>query len=125
SRVEGELGDFSAALRSARQAVSLVEKLVSEETAYLYDLACHHALCSSTVSAGKQEPAKQEAAEARRSGAAAVKALRQAVAAGYDNAHQLKTDPRLAPLRKREDFQKLLGELVGQAFQPDSERKPK
>jgi hypothetical protein len=37
--------------------------------------------------------------------------LHQAVAKGYQNAPSLKIDPDLAPLRPREDFQKLVQEM--------------
>ena len=33
------------------------------------------------------------------------------IASGFDNPYKLRTDPRLEPLRKREDFQKLVHEL--------------
>jgi hypothetical protein len=37
--------------------------------------------------------------------------LRQAIAKGFKNVEQLKNDPKLAPLRTRKDFGKLLEEL--------------
>jgi serine/threonine protein kinase/Tfp pilus assembly protein PilF len=37
--------------------------------------------------------------------------LRQAIAKGFNNVEQIKNDPKLAPLRTREDFAKLLEEL--------------
>jgi hypothetical protein len=41
----------------------------------------------------------------------AMEFLHQAVARGLQNAAQIKTDPDLAPLRPREDFQKLVQEV--------------
>ena len=41
----------------------------------------------------------------------AVQALRDYVASGFDNPHKLRTDPALEPLRKRDDFQKLVRDL--------------
>ena len=41
----------------------------------------------------------------------AIKALSEYIASGFDNPYKLRTDPRLEPLRKREDFQKLVHEL--------------
>lgn len=41
----------------------------------------------------------------------AVRALRDYVTTGFYNPHRLRTDPALEPLRKREDFQKLVGDL--------------
>jgi hypothetical protein len=67
------------------------------ESCHLYDLACHLALASTLHG---PEPAEQ-----------AVRALRCCVAAGFDNLLLLRTDPALEPLRKREDFQKLVHDL--------------
>src|SRR5262245_59559133 len=91
-----------AALSSGHGAVAILEKLSKDEPAYLYDLARYRALCGSLLIAGKKEPP----AEAARCYADAMEALRKAVAAGFDNAHQLRTDPYLAPLRSGEDFRK-------------------
>ena len=52
----------------------------------------------------------------------AVQALRDYVASGFDNPHKLRTDPALEPLRKRDDFQKLLREL--EAVPPRREQTP-
>lgn len=53
--------------------------------------------------------------------------LRQAIAKGFNNAEQLKNDPRFAPLRNREDFGKLVEELErknkSQSKQSDHEKK--
>jgi serine/threonine protein kinase/tetratricopeptide (TPR) repeat protein len=108
SRLQNQNGDTVSALGSAKKAVILVEgKLVRGENAYLYDLACHQALCSSLANLGKSGPN----AEADRYAAAAVEALQRALAAGYEDVYKLKTDSALAPLRARADFQKLLQEL--------------
>ena len=40
-----------------------------------------------------------------------MKALADFIASGFDNPYKLRTDPRLEPLRGREDFQKLVGDL--------------
>jgi hypothetical protein len=79
----------------------MVEKLAADETAYLFDLACHRALLGSLLD--------RKGTEAERNAAAAVAALQQAVReAGYDNAHQLKTDTRLALLQMRAGFDEVL-----------------
>jgi tetratricopeptide (TPR) repeat protein len=111
ARIQKELGDSAAALRSARQAVAIVEKLVPEETAYFYELACHRALCSSLVGLGKKELTSEETADGQKYESASVDALRQAIAAGYDNTYKLKSDPSLIPVRARDDFKKMLDEL--------------
>jgi hypothetical protein len=46
-------------------------------------------------------------------GDAAMKLLRDAVSKGYKDVVHMKKDPDLAPLRPREDFQKLVAELEG------------
>ena len=43
----------------------------------------------------------------------AMKMLRDAVARGFKDAAYMKKDTDFAPLREREDFQKLLAELEG------------
>jgi tetratricopeptide (TPR) repeat protein len=75
----------------------LAEQLSRQEPCYLYDLACHLALASTL-------PGN----EGRDTAGRAVAALR---ASGFDNVHQLWTDPRLEPLRGRADFQRLVHEL--------------
>ena len=40
-----------------------------------------------------------------------MKAIADFIASGFDNPYKLRTDPRLEPLRNREDFQKLLQDL--------------
>jgi tetratricopeptide (TPR) repeat protein len=92
-------------LRSPGSAASLwaaiAEWLGRLEPCYLYDLACHLALASTLPGAnGWPNPADQ-----------AVWLLRGSVASGFDNPHKLRTDPALEPLRKREDFRKLVRDL--------------
>jgi hypothetical protein len=71
------------------------------EPCYLYDLACYLALASTLPGKnGRPDPADQ-----------AVRLLCCSVATGFDNLHKLRTDPALEPLRKREDFQKLVHDL--------------
>jgi hypothetical protein len=67
------------------------------ESCQLYDLACHLALASTLPG--------PEAAEQ------AVRVFCWCVASGFDNLHALRTDPAEEPLRKREDFQKLVHDL--------------
>jgi hypothetical protein len=42
--------------------------------------------------------------------------LRAAVAAGWKDAAHIIRDPKLAPLRDRDDFRKLAGEVFDRAF---------
>jgi serine/threonine protein kinase/tetratricopeptide (TPR) repeat protein len=117
SGIQSQLGDAGAALRSARQAVELLEELVAKESAYVYDLACHRALCSSLISSGRarlrERPDRngEEPAQAQKYASASIEALRQAVAKGFDNVYKLNNDKSLAPLRSRDDFKQLLRQL--------------
>jgi hypothetical protein len=78
-----------------------VRELAQLEPCYLYDLACHLALASTLPgNAGLADPASQ-----------AVRALRDHIALGFDDASRLRTDPALAPLRQRPDFQDLVRDL--------------
>jgi serine/threonine-protein kinase len=79
--------------------------LQEQEPCYLYDLACHLALASTLPdNAGLADPARR-----------AVHALRDYIAAGFDNAYRLRTDPALAPLRNRQDFRRLAPYLAAKA----------
>jgi hypothetical protein len=79
----------------------LAEELYWQEPCYLYDLACQLALASTFPGdASLADPAGR-----------AVRALGDYVASGFDNAYKLRTDPALEPLRKRDDFQKLLRDV--------------
>ncbi len=81
--------------------MDITQELCQEEPGYLYDLARH--LCLASNLAG-QEVVPQAADRA-------LQALRDDIASGFDNPYKLRTDPRLEPLRKREDFPKLVQDL--------------
>jgi hypothetical protein len=71
------------------------------ESGHLYDLACRLAPGSTLPGGdGSHGPADQ-----------AVSLLRCSVTSGFDNLQRLRTDPDLAPLRGRPDFQKLVHDL--------------
>jgi len=79
----------------------------------LYNAGCAYALCVTAVGPGKP-PAQlspEEKASRERYAARAVAVLREAVAKGYQDAAHMKQNTDLAPLRGRDDFQKLLAEL--------------
>ena len=57
------------------------------------------------------EPNEDEKAAQAQHVAAALATLRQSIAAGYSDFKHMATDPDLAPLRDREDFQKLVADL--------------
>ena len=90
------LGKTEEAKAEAERAVTVAEPLASEESAYLFDLACARAQQARLDPSNPDPPAK------------AVSALRLAVHAGFDNAYKLQHDDRLAPLRSREDLRALI-----------------
>jgi hypothetical protein len=127
------LGRREEAVEAVRQAVGVTEALVCGggslppsgspaslasfltmwllqlEPCYSYDLACHLALASTlSGDAGNLDLPNR-----------AVLALRCAIASGFDNPHQLRTDPALEPLQKRDDFQKLVSDLEARVMGPD------
>ncbi len=101
----GLLTEGGPSLRSPRSLASLradvAELLGSLEPCYLYDLAGRLALASTLPGEDdRPDPADQ-----------AVLLLRCSVAVGFDNAHKLRTDPALEPLRKRDDFRNLVRDV--------------
>jgi serine/threonine-protein kinase len=74
-----------------------------------------YALAATAVSkdAGIPEPKRQELAKLYAD--RAMETLRQAVAKGYKDIANLKSDPDLASLRSRDDFKKLLAEMEQKA----------
>ncbi len=106
--VRRDLRDPAAAAASARRALSLLKGLSSSSGAQWFETACCHA-----VLAGLAEPngSGVSAAEGKAESDQAMASLRNAVDAGYRIAADFRTDSALDPLRKREDFKKLIDEL--------------
>jgi tetratricopeptide (TPR) repeat protein len=114
-RVQRRAGRLAEAAISFRSAGALVEKLPTLSVRNHYNLACYHALLAGVATeAGSGMTADEGVASAER----AIAALRQARAAGYSNVAQLRTDVSLDTLRPREDFQKLVKELVPKVVNP-------
>jgi hypothetical protein len=94
-------GKGADASKAIRQAIEITEDISKQEPCYLYDLARHFTLASTLPgSADVTNPADR-----------AIKTLGEYIASGFDNPYKLRTDPRLEPLRKHEDFQKLVRDL--------------
>jgi hypothetical protein len=91
-------GDHAQATRVADEVAS-AEEVTSDA---LYNAACIFSLAS-----GKVKNAQQEELYAGR----AMELLRQAVLKGFHDLAHMKKDTDLDPLRKRQDFQKLIAEL--------------
>ncbi len=73
----------------------------------LYNASCELALCI---------PLARDAAQKEAYASEAIAALRAAIAAGWRDARQASNDADLAPLRARDDFRQLIGELFDRGF---------
>jgi tetratricopeptide (TPR) repeat protein len=105
-------GRFAEAAAANRRAITLYEGLPNLPPFNVFELACCRALQAGLAGKdGSGVPADAGAAEA----AKAMDLLRKAVAAGYRNLHDLRTDAGLEPLRQRDDFQQLLADLEAKA----------
>src|SRR5262249_26924799 len=104
----GDLGDPAGAAADVRRAVALGEGLPSRTAEGWFQTACAHAALAGLAGrAGSGVSAAEAVTEAD----AAMAVLRRAVAMGYRSPAAFRTEDALDPLRKREDFQKLLAEL--------------
>ena len=78
-----------------------------------YDAACALALCVPIVREDQQLDVTKREAAIQFFADEAMKMLLAAVSKGFKNRQQMMEDTDLAPLRGREDFQKLIAELDG------------
>ena len=100
-RAEMTAGNSRAALAAFERAAEVDGPLAEKYPEAGLSLACDHALIAMLV-----DPANKEVKSVQ-----AVEALRKAIAKGYSNVQQLKTDEDLEGLRGREDFKKVMGEV--------------
>jgi hypothetical protein len=91
-------------------AVALLERrqLWPDQPQELYRIACEQADTAARVGRDKARPTAEDQAERGLYLDQALETLRLAVAAGFQDAERLATEADLAPLRDRDDFQKLL-----------------
>jgi tetratricopeptide (TPR) repeat protein len=112
----GVLAEVHAELLEQQDAVRTAETcrdLGWDARGDAYDAACFLSQCILIVAQHDNLDAKQREEAAKFYGDAAMKLLREAVSKGYKDAPNMKRDSGLAPLRQREDFQKLVAELEG------------
>jgi tetratricopeptide (TPR) repeat protein len=92
-----------------RQAVKTLEGVPRPTSFNLYDLACYHALLSGVLNRPNTGFSENER---RASIDRAMRALRDAVAAGFRNVAHMRTDADLNSLRTSPDFQLLMLDLT-------------
>jgi tetratricopeptide (TPR) repeat protein len=110
----------SAALAAAELAHGAVDPIVDT-----YNAACFLSLCIPLAQKDTKLPEARRKELAQSYGAQAVHMLEQAVAKGYKDAANVKKDQDLDPLRRRDDFQKLLADLDKRAGQDKvNEKRP-
>ena len=114
AQAQAGLLDRAAAVKVAEQ----IRDLGWDAADDAYHAACALATCIPIVEKHDKLNADERQAAVQFYGDEAMKLLRDAVAKGYKNAAQMKADRNLAPLRGRDDFQKLLAELEGKFEQP-------
>jgi hypothetical protein len=100
------LGDHAAAAAATREFLAMAV----EPPRDAYTAGCLFAGCIGLAARDDSLAADRRRELATAYGAEAVAALRQAVEKGAKEVAGLKTDPKLDPLRAREDFRKLAGE---------------
>jgi tetratricopeptide (TPR) repeat protein len=77
----------------------------------LYKLACGLAQCVPIVAKGQAQPTPEQRAQRQEYADRAMDALRRAVAAGFHDLAHIAKDASLGPLRTRDDFGALVGDL--------------
>jgi eukaryotic-like serine/threonine-protein kinase len=112
-----ELGDSAGGAADTRRALGLYDGLASRSGEDWFGTACcHAALAALTGRGGTGVSAEQGKAEADR----AMALLRKSVELGYRNTAAFRTETALDPLRKREEFTKLLERLEKDSPEPEN-----
>ncbi len=91
-----------------RRSFELFESLAGTGSIPVYEQAASHALCAALIA---RVPTPEDPDRGRRHAEQAVAMLRNAVASGFHNIDVLVSDPDLAAIRSRTDFQSLIQDL--------------
>jgi hypothetical protein len=103
-----DLGDPAGAAANARRSLALCDGPGPRSVEAVFETACCHAMLGSLAGrAGSGVSASEGEVQAAR----AMESLRQAIAVGYRNASQLRTESALDPLRSRDDFKLIMMDL--------------
>ena len=105
TKVYHALNQPAQAIRTTQELVALAKESPSE----LYNVAGALALSIPLVQGEQQQALAAEA----------VQILKRAITAGWNDAGRTSRDPDLAPLRDRDDFRRLLAELLDRGFPAD------
>jgi tetratricopeptide (TPR) repeat protein len=117
AQAQAGLLDRAAAVKTAEQIRDLGWN--PEEDAY--DAACALALCIPIVEKHEKLDAQERQAAVQFYGDEAMKLLGDAVSKGFKDAGRIRAESDLAPLRNRDDFQKLLADLEAQPEKPPAQ----
>jgi tetratricopeptide (TPR) repeat protein len=110
----------------AVRAAETIRDLGWAPPANAYDAACALGYCIQLVAKHDKLDAEKRKEAVRFYGDAAMKLLRDAVMKGFGDVKRLKQDRVLTPLRRREDFRKLVADLEAKsaARKPGPEKPP-
>jgi hypothetical protein len=113
ARSYSAVGRHAEALKLCSHCAKIWEQLNRTDAVSLYNAACWRAVTAAMLRAADPSltGAEQSDAEAER----AMAWLKKAIAAGWKDAAHMEKDLDLDALRDREDFKKLLAELVAGA----------
>jgi serine/threonine-protein kinase len=102
-------GRTAAAVDSFRRAVEILEQLPAPTREGILSLACSHA---QLAAAAGQPASGMSTSEGAVEAEEAMRCLRKLIARGYRNLAEIRTEPNLAPLHSRPDFQALISDLA-------------
>src|SRR5262249_30505182 len=94
-----------------RATAEMWEQLKRTDAGSLYNAACMRAVTAGVIRQDSKTPGADATRLAKEEADRAMAWLKQAVAAGFEDAAHMAEDQDLDPLRQRADFQKLLREL--------------